>query len=205
MFNLNQSTFYSVLCALLPCVVFLGFRRKRSWIQGMGCVLFVLYLWQVYDVTGCGGLSDVLYAPEGAPFFRARVSLIPLQHLGKGFLLNIAMCVPLGIFLPLLWKGFRAGWKTVTAGAGFSLLIELSQLLTARAVDVDDLLANTLGAGVGYLLWRAAGKFIGPRLLSANPGIWEGVTFMGLSFGGMFFLYYPFWFDQVIAPVLFGR
>ena len=48
------------------------------------------------------------------------------------------------------WRRFS---RAVLAGAGFSLLIECSQLLTNRACDIDDLIANTLGAALGYALW----------------------------------------------------
>ena len=66
-------------------------------------------------------------------------------------LLNIALFVPLGFLLPLLSKPFRKWYATLGAGFGVSLLIELTQLLTARGMcDVDDLFTNTLGAMLGW-------------------------------------------------------
>lgn len=66
-------------------------------------------------------------------------------------LLNIALFVPLGVLLPLLWKPFRKWYAALGAGFGVSLLIELAQLLTARGMcDVDDLFTNTLGAMLGW-------------------------------------------------------
>ena len=66
-------------------------------------------------------------------------------------LLNIALFVPLGVLLPLLWKPFRKWYAALGAGFGVSLLIELTQLLTARGMcDVDDLFTNTLGAMLGW-------------------------------------------------------
>ena len=43
-------------------------------------------------------------------------------------LLNIALFVPLGVLLPLLWKPFRKWYAALGAGFGVSLLIELAQL-----------------------------------------------------------------------------
>lgn len=66
-------------------------------------------------------------------------------------LLNIAMFVPLGVFLPLLGRCFRKWYWTVPVGIGVSLTIELLQLATGRGIcDVDDLFCNALGAAVGY-------------------------------------------------------
>ncbi|MEE1328968.1 MAG: VanZ family protein [Oscillospiraceae bacterium] len=71
-------------------------------------------------------------------------------------LLNVAMFVPLGFLLPLLWKLCRKWYVAIPSGFGFSLAIELIQLLTRRGVcDVDDLFCNTLGAVIGYFLIMA--------------------------------------------------
>ena len=66
-------------------------------------------------------------------------------------LLNIALFVPLGFLLPLLWKPFRKWYAALGAGFGVSLLIELAQFFTGRGMcDVDDLFTNTLGAMLGW-------------------------------------------------------
>ena len=66
-------------------------------------------------------------------------------------LLNIALFVPLGVLLPLLWKPFRKWYAALGAGFGVSLLIELTQLFTGRGMcDVNDLFTNTLGAMLGW-------------------------------------------------------
>ncbi len=47
--------------------------------------------------------------------------------------------------------GENAKWfHTLTAGIIMSLLIEVMQLYTFRASDIDDLLMNTLGTVVGF-------------------------------------------------------
>ena len=66
-------------------------------------------------------------------------------------LLNIALFIPLGVLLPLLWKPFRKWYAALGAGFGVSLLIELTQLFTGSGMcDVDDLFTNTLGAMLGW-------------------------------------------------------
>ena len=67
---------------------------------------------------------------------------------------NILMFVPVGIFWPFCFKALDRIWKVVLAGAGYSLLIELSQLCVyGRNTDIDDLILNTFGAFVGALIY----------------------------------------------------
>ena len=71
-------------------------------------------------------------------------------------LLNIAMFVPLGILLPLIWKKLQRWYLMLPAGFLTSLFIEISQLLKGSGLfDVDDLFANTLGAMIGFWMLMA--------------------------------------------------
>lgn len=66
-------------------------------------------------------------------------------------LLNVALFVPLGGLLPLLWKKCKKWYVTLPIGFGLSLAIELVQLaFCLGSCDVDDLFTNTLGAVIGY-------------------------------------------------------
>jgi len=174
MFNYNQETIYSLLCAVLPCFIYLlVWGRKKPLLHSVWVMIFVLYCWQVYDITGAGGLSDILYRPEGSinpSFIQGTVNLIPFQNFTTGFFLNILMCVPLGFMLPFVWKAYRKFRVTVLSGAGFSALIEVSQLLTTRATDIDDLIANTLGTAVGFAVWFAFAKLFGQRMKTTVDG-----------------------------------
>ena len=68
---------------------------------------------------------------------------------------NVAMFVPLGFFLPTLWKSLRKWWKTWAATLLIMLAVELIQLFTLRGTfDVDDLILNLAGAAIGYVLYR---------------------------------------------------
>lgn len=66
---------------------------------------------------------------------------------------NIGMFVPIGFGTALLWRRGTLA-KSALVGLGASLSIELLQLPLARATDVDDLWLNTLGAVLGWLLYR---------------------------------------------------
>ena len=63
---------------------------------------------------------------------------------------NIAMFIPVGIVWPICFRKLDSFKKTVLAGAGFTLFIEVTQLFClGRHTDVDDLVLNTLGATIG--------------------------------------------------------
>lgn len=69
---------------------------------------------------------------------------------------NILMLVPFGVFVPMLFKFSRRLINTLVLGFMCSLTIELTQTFFTmnRRGTVDDLFFNTLGAGIGYLLYR---------------------------------------------------
>ena len=195
---------YSFLCAFLPCLIYLLFKdRKEKKFYIVFIVLFIIYVWMVYSVTGAGGLTDIIYAPEGG-INKPNVNLIPFSTgISITFYLNIIMCVPLGFLLPFIWKEYRKLYKTTVVGFCFSLLIELSQLITTRATDVDDLIANTLGTIIGYFIWMVFSKLFKKYKNGVN-GAKGPIAYILLSFLGMFFLYFPFWFAFTIEPLLGG-
>ena len=168
--------------ALLFAWIFLACRGQRS--VGRFCLisLFTVYLCEMFNVVGIPAIPYFRWSPS--------VNLIPFgdEKNCRFFFqigMNAVMFLPFGFLLPLLWKTCRS-WKVTTlAGLALSALIELMQLFCFRATDVDDLLMNTLGAYLGYLLawvlfhqkWRQAdgaersrgNDWLGPILATLNP------------------------------------
>ena len=82
------------------------------------------------------------------------LSLSKLRYLRQTFL-NIFMFIPMGYFLPLITKRGRKWWEVILFGLGMSFGIELLQIVTRLGMfDVDNLINNTIGAGVGWICWR---------------------------------------------------
>lgn len=189
---------YSLACAFLPCLVCqlaLVLRKRRigekvsaAWLAWLN--IFLFYLWMVFDVTGIGTMGDILRNRRHPVI--GGYNFVPFDSLGLGFFLNIIMCMPLGFLLPLLWKKSRNFARTALTGAGLSLLIEITQIFNFRATDVDDLMANTLGTFLGYLIWRGFSKAAGERLKSASDKGYEAYLYIVLAIAGIFFLYNPF-------------
>lgn len=71
------------------------------------------------------------------------------------FAANIAMFVPLGVFLALGWRRTPV-WVIVAMGCGASVVIELVQLaIPSRYSTLSDVIANTLGTAAGAVAVRA--------------------------------------------------
>ncbi|MDL4774694.1 MULTISPECIES: VanZ family protein [Thermomonosporaceae] len=67
---------------------------------------------------------------------------------------NLALLAPLGVLLPVVAVRLRGPLRLVVVGALSSLAIELVQglFVMGRAFDVDDLILNTAGVLLAYLL-----------------------------------------------------
>lgn len=69
-------------------------------------------------------------------------------------ILNILLFLPIGFFVGCIFPSLNV-WKICALGAGFSLTIELTQLLTERGIcNISDVVHNTLGCMMGYGFYR---------------------------------------------------
>src|SRR5215470_17709783 len=74
---------------------------------------------------------------------------------------NIVGFVPLGILLPALFSSLRSIWRVALTSFCISLLFETTQLLTGLgSFDVDDIILNTFGGILGYIVYVVLRKII---------------------------------------------
>lgn len=131
---------------LVPVFLYLHRRRFHNARTTVASVLLSLYLCTVYTIAG---LPNVLYVR-----FDPNFNFVPFRYFFTDFstLLNVFLFVPMGIFLPVLRSKFRSFFKTMAVGLLSSTVIELLQIFTFRATDVNDLITNSLGTAIGFIL-----------------------------------------------------
>lgn len=143
-------------------MVYLLFFRDRTATEGLP------YWEQVksnYNLTiwrTVGNYLDILIRREyyiakweAAAIYRAQAQAAVINLAG-----NVVMFVPFGAFLPAIWTQLQRLWKVLPVGFMTILAVEVLQLFTLRGkCDVDDVLLNMLGIGIGYLSWRLVKYF----------------------------------------------
>ena len=180
---------------LLLVPLFLVLNRLRFHDGNVTCLytLLAVYLAGVWDVVGLPNVRYLRFDPN--------FNFIPFIGMAADLwesILNVIMFLPLGVFLSLLWKRFRNCGSCVLFGFALSLTIEILQMFTFRATDVNDLMTNTLGALLGWILAKAVIRFC-PGL-ARNRGNSDLVLIFGAVFCVMFFVYpflYPVVWDLV--------
>lgn len=121
-----------------------------------GYMLMFYLVISLKDIVGFPTLSDFeRRTMVGASVYNPVLNFIPFSSgIEISTILNIIFFMPFGFLLPTLWKRFRKFIPTVFAGFIFSLIIEVGQLFTFRATDVDDLIMNTLGTILGFIVFK---------------------------------------------------
>ena len=148
LFSLGLDLFSAGLI-LVPLYLVLNRMYIHNLTKAAGLCIFSFYLVAVYHLVG---LPCITYINPGL-----NLNLIPFRDMRGGLrasLLNVALFIPLGLLLPLIWSHFRILKNTVLFSFGMTLAIELLQILVSRATDVNDLICNTLGAVLGFFLWK---------------------------------------------------
>ncbi|MCU5171831.1 VanZ family protein [Bacillus paranthracis] len=205
-----MSYLYTYFFTIMFCVLFqIGFYFKAknniSIRHFLWVYVFLFYLSLVYKVTQIATVWDISRYETWIRVNQINLTLFDTAG-STTYLLNILLFMPLGFLLPTIWPQFRKMKNTVCAGFFFSLAIELNQLLNNRITDIDDLFTNTLGAIIGYVLYKvlytALFKLILKReekKLDTNSSLvikYEAIFCLVCSFVGAMLIYYP---------ALFGR
>ncbi|KRN29259.1 hypothetical protein IV38_GL000141 [Lactobacillus selangorensis] len=174
-YSLDKTLFYFlVYCVLRGLWWIIRGRQKHafSFKHELLLAVFVIYLLLLFTLTVFRGI----YFPWQIDWSQHQqlwqINTIPLRETlklwqGKSKLDffynlfgNIVWFVPFGFLFPRLKQDKRRGAiQTIFLGACLSLSIETLQFFINTGVaDVDDLIFNTIGAAVGYWLYRKFSK-----------------------------------------------
>lgn len=174
---------------LVPIYLLLNRYAFRNAGKSVIYCVFSFYLVAVYALVGMPNITYLRFDISG--------NLIPVLGLLrdlKNSALNVLLFVPLGLLLPMIWDKYRIGRETVLFGFGMSAAIELLQILTYRATDINDLLTNTLGTALGFLL--------GKRILRRFPKAARGEDAYELFLVCLIVLVVMFFVQPFISQIL---
>lgn len=154
--------------------------RNTTKLQKCGWVLFILYLvvltYFMFFSEFFGRTPNMQeeYAynlelfKEIKRFYRYRDQLgMQAMHLNLGG--NVFCFVPFGFFLPVVSRRGRRWYNTLLMGFFLSFCIETVQLIfKVGSFDVDDLFLNTVGAILGFFLYKKVQRIRVRRKLRAR-------------------------------------
>ncbi len=164
--------------------LFLRLVKKKSFVYLMFFAIFYIYIVTVLDYTLFQYQSLLLlkhFVPglilNGVTAGES-MQIIPLITLTvydvKTSLLNILLMIPFGFGLPFIT--YYRMKKVVFTGVFFSVAIELAQFLTGfmakmtfRVADINDVIFNTIGVVIGYILFVGFMRFC--RYIFRNHGL----------------------------------
>ena len=138
-------------------------KKEAKKIRALGKVLFVLYIgFLIYflflsDWYGREGVLDE-YRYNLELFKEIRRFIVYREQLGvfavfSNLFGNILIFLPFGFFISMAGKS-RGFFKTLFYSLALSLCVEVLQLVTrVGSFDVDDILLNTVGGVLGYIIF----------------------------------------------------
>lgn len=129
--------------------------RTQSFLHTAAVFVFGYYLFGLLTVTGIGFTSTMTFRPN--------ISWTPFIGMITGpidTILNIILFVPLGFFLPLLYKKYHHMKTVALTGFLFSLAVEIVQMFGWGSTDINDLITNTVGVCLGYLVYYLLSKVL---------------------------------------------
>ena len=189
--NYSNSSFKRVagfvlsILLLFAWIISVTIRRKQdNFLQAALLASFFVYVFAVLQLTGYFILFKEISSygwwdkMDHRIEVQDRVNLEPFktiniyQTLGKQIMGNFVMLLPLGIYLPLLYRKLRKAYNfflVLLICLLVSVGIELLQLATSyRGTDIDDVILNTLGGATGFLIFQLLKVTIAPETVSTH-------------------------------------
>ena len=141
--------------------------RHIAWLLFFECVFLVLGMTVFYRHTGT---KAVVYSPFSSYVSVWRDGDMTMLH---EIILNIVLFVPLGFLWGIPSLKWSRKWQWLGAiilGVSLSAVIELLQYSFKKGcVELDDVIHNTLGCLIGFVLWRGFAKCFFGNKSDINP------------------------------------
>ncbi len=167
--QVSSAWFYIlILAVMLFCLM--AYLERRGLPRRRGSPLGTVLSRGLMAVSLAGILALTLCGRELGSRMGGRFQFIPFwsywrtftqgdEGLGIQIVNNILLFIPFGAALPLNFPQFGKLRYTILAAALLSLAVELIQGFTGLGLcEIDDVMGNTLGAGIGGGLWYYCSK-----------------------------------------------
>lgn len=164
--------------------------RKQAPLHIAAAFVFCYYLIGILTMTGIGKLTE----------FSPKLGLIPFLGMISGpidTMLNIILFLPLGFFLPLLFRKYNRFSQVALTGFLLSLSVELVQMFGRGTTEINDLITNTVGAVLGYFIYKSLSSL-------TREGLLEKFQVRKINEGTelLFFVVYSFVVMVTIQPMV---
>ncbi|MFJ8108977.1 VanZ family protein [Streptomyces sp. NPDC096132] len=165
-FEIGATTVLGPLLAAFGLLLALRARRGRAGWTGRHAVTRLLAAAYAAGVLSLTIFPIVVTYGEFAnqmPWTN-QINWIPMPSPDPSIVANVILTVPLGMLLPLMSARVGSKGRATAVTAAVSLSIELTQLLmyvvcnNARLTDTTDLLVNTLGGFLGFVVLHRAAR-----------------------------------------------
>lgn len=165
-YSVDKTIFYELIFLLLRGLYLKISHKKITFGHELLVNIFAIYIIMLYALTAFRGIYFPWQISISLPRPETALNLIPFEQTIKlihgiskidffyNLFGNIVWFVPFGIFFPMIHKRRIGMIKTVTSGFCLSLSIEIVQYFLGTGIaDIDDLIFNTIGALIGYLIY----------------------------------------------------
>lgn len=158
------------ICVIIIMVLLSLIVKKTKWHKRITMVMIVVYICGLVYYTminGSRGSTTGIDFKFPLPFYRA----IKSRHYGLSTnrsVLNCLLFIPFGFLFAQITELYqidtsrehRSSFSAIIfCGLLASLTVEIIQLLFKRGVfEIDDLVKNTIGTSLGYIIWRVVKK-----------------------------------------------
>lgn len=136
----------------------------------IGVILFLIYLlflsYVLFFAESFGrGMAVDYHGYNTIPFHEIRRYIEHFERLGMRSVINlggnILAFMPFGFFRPIIGRRKHSFLRTLVQGSLFSCAVEVTQLVTnVGSFDVDDIILNTFGVILGYIVFLLFSFFI---------------------------------------------
>ena len=81
---------------------------------------------------------------------------------------NIMMFIPLGIFMPVVFRKMRKFYATACTAFFVTFGVEFFQYFIGRSSDIDDIIANLTGGIIGYGIFKISNQLFQNKIFWNN-------------------------------------